>query len=172
MLFVHGHFRCWGILIIGVRLASQIAKFTGPTWDPPGSCRPQMGPMLAPWTLLSGMFCVQVSHTSNVERVLKKVSFLRFRIKADTSDLTHSVCNRIRFLWQWLLQPSSISSINSTTESQLAAHLNGDQIMGRNSSKFVEPGKNAKREYYVRAGEEKHTSYLSLLIQITDIITL
>ena len=26
----------------------------GPTWDPPGSCRPQMGPMLAPWTLLSG----------------------------------------------------------------------------------------------------------------------
>ena len=25
----------------------------GPTWGPPGSCRPQMGPMLAPWTLLS-----------------------------------------------------------------------------------------------------------------------
>ena len=32
----------------------------GPTWDPPGSCRPQMGPMLAPWTLLSGINC----HTS------------------------------------------------------------------------------------------------------------
>ena len=26
----------------------------GPTWGPPGTCRPQMGPMLAPWTLLSG----------------------------------------------------------------------------------------------------------------------
>ena len=26
----------------------------GPTWGPPGSCRPQMGPMLAPWILLSG----------------------------------------------------------------------------------------------------------------------
>ena len=26
----------------------------GPTWGPSGSCRPQMGPMLAPWTLLSG----------------------------------------------------------------------------------------------------------------------
>ena len=25
----------------------------GPTWGPPGSCRPQMGPMLAPWTVLS-----------------------------------------------------------------------------------------------------------------------
>ena len=34
--------------------AAQIAKFMGPTWGPPGSCRPQMGPMLAPWTLLSG----------------------------------------------------------------------------------------------------------------------
>ena len=38
-------------------LASQIAKFTGPTWGPPGSCRPQMGPMLAPLTLLSGIIC-------------------------------------------------------------------------------------------------------------------
>ena len=32
----------------------QIAKFTGPTWGPPRSCRPKMGPMLAPSTLLSG----------------------------------------------------------------------------------------------------------------------
>ena len=29
----------------------------GLIWGPPGSCRPQMGPMLAPWTLLSGQFC-------------------------------------------------------------------------------------------------------------------
>ena len=33
---------------------TQIPIFMGPTWGPPGSCRPQMGPMLAPWTLLSG----------------------------------------------------------------------------------------------------------------------
>ena len=33
---------------------SKIAKSMRPTWGPPGSCRPQMGPMLAPWTLLSG----------------------------------------------------------------------------------------------------------------------
>ena len=38
---------------------SQIARFIGPTWGPPGSCRPQMGPMLAPWTLLSGItYCI------------------------------------------------------------------------------------------------------------------
>ena len=33
---------------------TQKAKFMRPTWGPPGSCRPQMGPMLAPWTLLLG----------------------------------------------------------------------------------------------------------------------
>ena len=38
------------------RATSQIAKFMGPTWVPPGSCRPQVGPMLATWTLLSGMY--------------------------------------------------------------------------------------------------------------------
>ena len=36
-------------------MTSQIAKLMGPTWGPPGSCQPQMGPMLAPWTLLSGL---------------------------------------------------------------------------------------------------------------------
>ena len=40
--------------IVKPNIAPQIAKFMGPTWDPPGSCRPQMGPMLAPWILLSG----------------------------------------------------------------------------------------------------------------------
>ena len=37
-----------------VHTCTQIAKFMGRTWGPPGSCRPQMGPILAPWTLLSG----------------------------------------------------------------------------------------------------------------------
>ena len=38
----------------GRHLPDDLAKFMGPTWSPPGSCRPQMGPMLDPWTLLSG----------------------------------------------------------------------------------------------------------------------
>ena len=33
---------------------TQIARFMGPTWGPPGSCRPQLGPMLTPCMLLSG----------------------------------------------------------------------------------------------------------------------
>ena len=42
---------------------SQIARFMGPTWGPPGSCRPQIYPMLTPWTLLSGMcYPICISH--------------------------------------------------------------------------------------------------------------
>ena len=34
---------------------SYRARFMGPTWGPSGAVRSQVGPMLAPWTLLSGM---------------------------------------------------------------------------------------------------------------------
>ena len=40
--------------IITLVTYTHIAKFMGPTSGLPGSCRPHMGPMLAPWTLLSG----------------------------------------------------------------------------------------------------------------------
>ena len=36
---------------------SLIARFMGPTWGPSGADRTQVGPMLAPWTLLSGITC-------------------------------------------------------------------------------------------------------------------
>ena len=35
---------------------SLIIRFVGPTWGPSGADRTQVGPMLAPWTLLSGVF--------------------------------------------------------------------------------------------------------------------
>ena len=52
--------------------ASQIAKFMGPTWGPNGACRPQMGPMLVPWILPSGLtyFCIQ--HVSAHDGVWSK----------------------------------------------------------------------------------------------------
>ena len=39
---------------IDLKITPKIATFMGPTWGPPGSCRPQMGPILTPWTLLWG----------------------------------------------------------------------------------------------------------------------
>ena len=35
-------------------ISPQRARFMGPTWGPPGDDRTQVGPMLTPWTLLSG----------------------------------------------------------------------------------------------------------------------
>ena len=35
---------------------TQIARFVGPTWDPPGSWPPQVSPTLATWISLSGHF--------------------------------------------------------------------------------------------------------------------
>ena len=35
-------------------IQTQTARFMWPTWGPPESCRPHVGPMLAPQTLLSG----------------------------------------------------------------------------------------------------------------------
>ena len=37
-------------------IRALIARFMGPTWGPSGADRTQVGPMLAPWTLLSGSF--------------------------------------------------------------------------------------------------------------------
>ena len=37
---------CW--------IPTLIARFMGPTWGPHGADRTQVGPILAPWTLLSG----------------------------------------------------------------------------------------------------------------------
>ena len=45
----------WPHSCMVVRPIIPDSKFMGPTWGPPGSCRPQMCPMLAPWTMLSGM---------------------------------------------------------------------------------------------------------------------
>ena len=42
-------------------LTTLIARFMGPTWGPSGADRTQVGPMLAPWSLLSGFMTV-MSH--------------------------------------------------------------------------------------------------------------
>ena len=43
------------LFVLQYGISSQIARFMGPTWGPPGSCRSQMGPILSLWALLSGI---------------------------------------------------------------------------------------------------------------------
>ena len=72
---VHIKFECSMILTLNSTgcawswhptVQTQIARFMWPTWGPPGSCRPQVGPMLAPWTLLSGRAHLTFACRSNL----------------------------------------------------------------------------------------------------------
>ena len=53
--------RVWHVLVvtptrndISTQSPTLIARFMGPTWGPSGADRTHVGPMLVPWTLLSG----------------------------------------------------------------------------------------------------------------------
>ena len=80
--FVHHfiHLSHWDDRLV---IPSQITRFMGPTWGPPGSCRPQMDPMLVPWTLLSGVshepLILQVLHPTIVIYGIRTWSSLRCR---------------------------------------------------------------------------------------------
>ena len=78
----------WFFDVILSRL-SHIAKFMEPTWGPPGSCRTQMGPMLAPWTLLSG-----ISRSLRFgPNLVSKIMLVRIVLLANTE-----IC---RFIERW-----------------------------------------------------------------------
>ena len=53
---------------------SLIARFMGPTWGPSGAERTQVGPMVAPWTLLSGLICIQLTKVLYVGGVLMDIN--------------------------------------------------------------------------------------------------
>ena len=46
----------WLESVATMSLESLIARFMRPTWGPSGADKTQVGPMLAPWTLLSGIW--------------------------------------------------------------------------------------------------------------------
>ena len=70
------------VLFIQQIVIFQIAKFMGPTWRPSRSCRPQIGTMMAPWTLLSGMLykrkwlCTEQYHTRCVDDIVQSILIL------------------------------------------------------------------------------------------------
>ena len=66
-----GHGAQWLLIGYIVKFPTLIARFKGPTWGPSGADRTQMGPMLAPWTLLSG----QLFHGDHLQKMLKKTRF-------------------------------------------------------------------------------------------------
>ena len=92
---VYQHDLClWLRWSVYCRVISLIARFMGSTWGPSGTDRTQLGPILAPWTLLYGMF----------------YNFTTFpRIWPFTS----STCSRHRLLY---MLPSAVITRSSITK--------------------------------------------------------
>ena len=66
---------------------TQITNFMGPTWGQPGPCRPQMGLMLAPWTLLLG-YVVKINTPLSKPDMMAHI-FIITRIMVDIEISLH-----------------------------------------------------------------------------------
>ena len=69
----------------------------GPTCGPPGSCRPQMGPMLVPWTLLSG--CIHLR--ANACLLIRWMFFL---LSDSSNDMATPRSTQRLLLKDWLIK--------------------------------------------------------------------
>ena len=71
----------------------------GSSWGPPGSCRSQMGPMLAPWTLLWGNMN---SLSAAIVEVAKTIVFhhIMFRITVEIQQVV--VVSMFRTVYWWI----------------------------------------------------------------------
>ena len=84
-----------------------IARFMGPTWGPSGADRTQVGPMLAPWTLLSGTTkCLHVQLVMQLLNVQKFAIITCFNL--DMRKITHGfsiTTEKSPVKWVWDLNP-------------------------------------------------------------------
>ena len=72
-------------------LHTQIAKFMEPTWGPPGSCRPQMGPMLTPWASYQIRKIAGCACAGNAGNVFPRRRFQRKPVVSDPG-MHHGTC--------------------------------------------------------------------------------
>ena len=63
-------------------ILSQIARFMEPTWGPSGADRTRMGPMLAPWTFLTGIL-FSSDNNSSILTVHMRGGLLTCPVKLD-----------------------------------------------------------------------------------------
>ena len=84
-----------------------IEKFMGPTWGPTGSCRPQVGPMLVPWTLLSRYFYV---NTSTPDQYYSRPIRSILRLRSPYVENMKQGCSCL--VWKWF-SPTCDDSVQS-----------------------------------------------------------
>ena len=99
-------------------IGSLIARFMGPTLGPSVTDRTQVGPMLAPWTLLSGFF---LSYPAKMKFYAEDGSCVKFW--NDWTTISSNACKQILFHY-----------IGWTVNSSLSLWL--DSKIGLRTSKF------------------------------------
>ena len=72
------------------RYPSQIARFMGSTWGPPWDDRTQVGPMLDPWTLLSGMITISQIADNQITCTYGHIVCFKFRHKKSVGHFVKS----------------------------------------------------------------------------------
>ena len=90
--------------IVIILKASLIARFMGPTWGPSGADRTQVGPMMAPWTLLSGMVCkFKKECFAYFSNVLIKFVTSKEYVKAIKTCIRPTDCIKWNYNWNRLI---------------------------------------------------------------------
>ena len=94
-----------------------IARFMWPTWGPSGTDRTQVGPMLAPWTLLSGSVI-----TMAVKMCLCRKSWRIYQIFFDLAkvfwSLAVSWCDVYSIIASWNILPPDLATCFMTPSDQ------------------------------------------------------
>ena len=99
----HSLYGTWHLVMVQGRITSPcsrchgsvIARFKGPIWGPPGADRTQVGPMLAAWTLLSGMTSLYVDKALSLRHAPTRPQWV------NTDRETRTLCCLLR--WQVIL---------------------------------------------------------------------
>ena len=139
------------IVFFFISLCTQIARFTWPTWGPPGSCRPQVGPVWAARTLLSEYVCIallsQVGTAQNSQRTdgVAPYRWITIRISAVVWYFVHrgigkSWCHEIEVpMWQLRSPPLAwqpwyfhvrITCIRVVSECSSTCYVGGSHLVG------------------------------------------
>ena len=133
-----------------------IARFMGPTWGPSGADRTQMGPMLAPWTLLSGtvvpchLIMNKLDHIRKQEGIYRRINNLLQRLFMHPPIEGKSSGN---LMYYW---------VNSSHSGAIYYHShNSDVIIGAIPSQITSPTI-VYPTVYTGADQRKHQSSASL----------
>ena len=83
----------------GESKTSQIAGFMGPTWGPSGAYRTQVGLMLAPWTLLSGLLPYHRTTRAVCGSIGSKETLCKYEYQIWRSHITYEAMSAEKFIW-------------------------------------------------------------------------